>query len=77
MKLIEIKDGISINIDKIESVHKTDNQLGCVVKAGFEVYEAELPYDVLITMLSEDKDKKEEMLERMYRVMQTQGSFAG
>ena len=47
------------------------------MKAGFEVYEADLPYEVFITMLSEEKDKKEEMLERMYRVMQTQGSFAG
>ena len=73
MKFIEINKGLCINASTIRSIESKDDNLSCVVKTESTTYTANVPYEILIRMLSEDSKK----LEKIYRIMQTQGNFAG
>lgn len=51
---IQIQDGISINVDKIEAVEAKDATT-CVVYVGTRKYEATYPYEVFMQLLNNEK----------------------
>ena len=54
MRTIEIQDGISIDISKIEAIYKKDDST-CTVYVGTRAYECTYPYEVFIQMLNSEK----------------------
>jgi hypothetical protein len=74
MKYIEIKPGICISIDKIECLEEVDQLHTNVYLTGGNLYKANYPYGVLVTLLEE---KSEEYLKRINNTLSTSGYFAG
>jgi len=56
MKFIEIQDGVSINIDSIESIERIDD-FSTEIKTKFNVYKTVFPYKVLLGILEEQEEE--------------------
>jgi len=54
LRIIQIQDGISINVEKIEAVEAKDAST-CKVYVGTRVYEATYPYEVFMQLLNSEK----------------------
>ena len=54
MHTIEIQDGISIDVSKIEAIYKKDDN-SCTVYVGTRAYECTYPYETFIQMLNSEK----------------------
>ena len=54
MRVVEIQDGISIDVGKIEAIYKKDEK-SCTVYVGTRAYECTYPYEVFIEMLNSEK----------------------
>ena len=85
MRLIEIQDGISINVDKIDGIEE-DSPTTCKVYVGSHTYQAMFPYSTLLSMLKTEDviDKKlsrEESsartMEKLDKVLEKAQHFAG
>lgn len=85
MRLIEIQDGISINVDKIDGIME-DGENTCKVFVGSNTYQATFPYSTLLSMLKNEDviDKKlsrEEQstrtMEKLDKVLEKAQHFAG
>ena len=85
MRIIQIQDGISINVEKIEAVEAKDANT-CKVYVGTRAYEATYPYEVFMQMLNSEKliskgiSKDEQVMKTMEKlegVLEKAGHFAG
>jgi len=64
MRYIEIADGVSVKIDSIEAVLRTDSLSSEVVTAD-NSYTSIFPYEVLLELLEmEEKDKDSDLDDR-------------
>lgn len=77
MKLLKIKEGVCINIDKVEALENIDQFNTRIYMTNGGVYEAMLPYDSLINIIESEGSKKEEVFKRVNAVAKTAGYFAG
>jgi hypothetical protein len=72
LRLIEIQEGISINVDHIDGIKDTDGK--CEVYVGNHTYLCTLPYNTLLQMLKMEDvvnkglSKDEEMIRTMQKV---------
>ena len=84
MKIIEIQDGICINVDKIDGI-KEVSPMSCEVYVGTRTYISTYPYQTLLKLLNSDVidngTSKEEAMEKTMKkldgVLGTMGNFAG
>lgn len=85
MKYIEIQDGITININSIETVERLEGNKSKVY-AHKRVYESTYPYETLLSMLKEEetiskKVPSEELITRTMKkldsVLNKQEHFGG
>ena len=58
MKYLEIRSGFSIRVDSIEAIEYSD-QLTSKIHTLTSVYEANFPYDVIISLLEDDRKEVE------------------
>ena len=73
MNFIEIKEGMSISVDKIEAVESI-SQLRCKIHVtGGTGYEVNMPYRSLLKMLGSDN----KLMKKLDGVLSTAGFFAG
>ena len=69
MQFIEIKDGLSIAVDKIEAIEEVDN-LGCRVYTSTGVaYESAFPKNVLLSIIEHGGlNKEDRILEQVTKI---------
>ena len=75
MDYIEISEGISLAIDKIEAISVNADGLTCTVRTEWNTYQSTFPYRVLLELLNRREaqpERKEEL-----NILKTLGSFAG
>ena len=85
MRYIEIQDGISLDIDKIEGIKKV-NDMQCEVYVHHRKYLANFPYETFLGMLKEgeivdrkssEEEKINSVMDKLNKVLPSMGHFAG
>lgn len=85
MRTIEIQDGISVDVSKIEAIYKKDDK-SCLVYVGTRTYECTYPYETFIDMLNSEKivtkglsseEQINRTMQKLEGVLEQQGHFAG
>jgi len=70
MHFLQVKDGIAIAIDNIKMIRKSGD-FSCKIHTSSDVYEVDIPYTTLMSILeTEDKGT----LEKIYNVMRVMGT---
>ncbi len=76
MRFIEIKEGFSIAIDKIEAIERT-GEFTSKVHTHFNAHEANFPYITLLRLLEEPEPRKEKVMNKLEAVLDQSQHFAG
>lgn len=72
MRYIRLREGLSVRVDEIESVEKGELAMTSIVKTHHNTYQSNLPYDVLLELLSKEKSGQEAL-----NILKEVGTFAG
>ena len=65
MKLIEIREGLSIASDKIESVEYIDSFSCRVYTTAGNSYDSILPYPAMLELLGQNSNKQENTMDKL------------
>jgi hypothetical protein len=76
MKYIEIKDGLSVKIDDIESIERNED-FTCYVRTHHNTYDSTFPYMVLLELLERRDYGLQEKEEKIMNIQKEIGTFAG
>lgn len=82
MRLLEVQDGISIDVDKIESIEKI-NDTSCKIRMATGTYVATFSYETILQLLNagnvigKEKADFSKVMKKLDGVLGTMGNFAG
>ena len=77
MNYIEIANGISINVDKIEAIGYGQNELTSKVHTHHNVYDSTFPYSILLDLLErsghgmQEKEKENKEIMNIFKEIGT------
>lgn len=78
MEFIEIAEGLSVRICEIDSVSRGSDELKSIVCTHHNVFESTFPYSILLSILENNKEEKEEPdRKEELNILRTLGSYAG
>jgi len=81
MKLLQIQDGISVNIDEIEAIEK-NTEYTCKVYVGSRIYASNYSYETLLQILKNGEsinkdDKLSQLNENVGRLLENSQVWSG
>ena len=76
MRILQIQDGISVNVEEIEGIEKIDNET-CKVYVGTRTYISTYPYETLLQILRNDElvDKKSSKEDKLSQLNEKVGKL--
>ena len=82
MTFLKIKEGVCINVDKVEALEAIDQLNTRIYMTNGGVYEAMFPYDTLITLLQVKEEQPEakvdtQILQKLTTLADNAQHFAG
>jgi hypothetical protein len=82
MRFLKIKDGVCINVERVEALEIIDQLHTRVYMTNGVAYESMFPYETLVTLLEIKEEKPEsdvdtEILKKLNTMAENSQSFAG